>query len=441
LGSLTREQWLVFFIAAAAWFFDCLDQRLFSLVRVNALADLMGLPAADLAVQNAAKVNTATLLLGWGIGGLVSGTLGDRLGRARILILSTFLFSLGSGLTVFSATTLDFAVLRFVTGIGMGGIFGLGVALISDSVRGEVRLLLLAAFQIATTVANMLAAFVKMGVERAAQTGLFADIETWRLLFAISGLPALVGVAGLIWLREPQAWRDRKARGELPPGLFGGYAMLLRDAGERRNLIIGTALAVSGVVGLWGIGEYATDLQTTLFTAFYREQGAADVALRVADARNWAYLLQMAGAAAGMAAFGWSANRFGRRPTFIVWFIATFAITLGVHWWIETPLDAYWMMPLMGAAQFGLFAGFTIYLPELFGPSARGTGVSFAYNAGRFAAAAGGLGSAWLSGVAYSGLPAPMPLRLAAITMCGIFIIGIVASMLAPETKGAEHRQ
>jgi len=104
---------------------------------------------------------------------------------------------------------------------------------------------------------------------------------------------------------------------------------------------------------------------------------------------------------------------------------------------MQTPFDAYWMMPLMGAAQLGPFAGFAIYLPELFPGSLRSTGTSFCYNFGRFAAAGGSFFSAYLTRLFSTGDPnSALPLRYSAITMCAIFLIGLFTLPFAPETRG-----
>jgi hypothetical protein len=112
--------------------------------------------------------------------------------------------------------------------------------------------------------------------------------------------------------------------------------------------------------------------------------------------------------------------------------------TLLVYGRLSSPSDAYWMMPLMGAAQLSVFAGFAIYLPELFGARARGTGVSFAYNLGRFAAAGGSFVSALLTTRVFNGYAPPAPFRYSAMVMCGVFIVGIIAAFRAPETRGQE---
>lgn len=435
--GVTGYQWLVFAVASGAWLFDTMDQRLFSLARIPALGDLMALPASHAEVQAFGKIVTALFLVGWGLGGLIIGPLGDRYGRVRLLTISILLYSICTGITALCQTATEFAVLRFVTGLGIGGVFGLAVAIIVDTVDGRARLAMLAGLQLLSTVGNVGSALVKMGVDGLARRDVIATEAVWRWLFAIGALPALIAIVALVGLREPKPWTERKERGQLPKGAFGAYVDLLGNAAERRGLLIGSLLAVAGVVGLWGIGEYAVDLQHAVFTSYYAERLApAQVAVAVADAKNWAYMLQMAGGAAGMLVFTLIADRAGRRPAFLTCFAAAFVVTVFVYARLQTPIDAYWMMPLMGAAQFSLFAGFSIYLPELFGAAARGTGVSFAYNLGRFAAAAGSFGSAWLSTSLFGGFDAPDPLRYSAMTMCVIFLIGLTAAWFAPETRG-----
>jgi MFS family permease len=144
----------------------------------------------------------------------------------------------------------------------------------------------------------------------------------------------------------------------------------------------------------------------------------------------------MLGAAVGMWLFTRLANGVGRRPAFFLGFIIAMFITAFVYWKMDSPGDAYWMMPLMGGAQLGLFAGFAIYLPELFPSSLRSTGVSFCYNLGRYGAAAGSFFSSELTTKVFGGYAKPLPYRYSAMTMCAIFLVGIVAVIFAPETIG-----
>jgi len=90
----------------------------------------------------------------------------------------------------------------------------------------------------------------------------------------------------------------------------------------------------------------------------------------------------------------------------------------------------------MGFCQFALFAGYAIYFPELFPTRLRSTGTSFCYNVGRFFAAAGPLTLGLLTSRVFKSYPDPLPLRYAGLTLCCVFLIGLIALPFAPETKG-----
>jgi MFS family permease len=439
--GVTRYQWFVFAVTAGAWLLDNMDQRLFSLARIPALTALMGASAPQLQIQAFAKIATALFLIGWGLGGLALGAVGDRFGRVRVLTLVILIYSLSTGLTALCNSAWQFALLRLLTGVGIGGVFGLTVAILAESVSGIARVAMLALLQVFSTVGNMGAAGIKMVVDTLAAHSVIPLMGSWRWLFAIGALPALLAVSSGLYLKEPDPWLHVRAAGRLPKGWIGAYQQLFAERLDRSNLLIGTLLAIAGVVGLWGIGEYAVDLQDAVFGTYYRSRYfGPSVSEHVAAAKNLVYLLQMIGGAMGMAAFTFIAHRFGRRPAFLAGFSVAIVVTVLVYWRLESPLDAYWMMPLMGAAQLSVFAGFSIYLPELFGARTRATGVSFAYNVGRFAAAAVSLFSAYLATTIFGSLPVPLPLRYSAMTMSLIFLLGLVAALFAPETRNAELR-
>src|SRR5205085_9331782 len=123
-------------------------------------------------------------------------------------------------------------------------------------------------------------------------------------------------------------------------------------------------IASRGVIGLWAIGEYAVSLQSRVFQGHFAAQSKAglirpdEVKAHVENGKNLAYLLNMLGAGVGMWLFTKLAAATGRRVAFGVGFAASLLVTVGAYWKMETPTDAYWMMPLMGAAQLGPFAGF-----------------------------------------------------------------------------------
>src|SRR5678816_3614607 len=99
--ELTGYHWFVFLVASGAWLFDCLDQRLFSLARIPALTALKSSTTSMDDVQAFGKVVTAFFLIGWGVGGMIFGALGDKFGRARMLMLTILIYSVFTGLSYF----------------------------------------------------------------------------------------------------------------------------------------------------------------------------------------------------------------------------------------------------------------------------------------------------------------------------------------------------
>jgi hypothetical protein len=109
-------------------------------------------------------------------------------------------------------------------------------------------------------------------------------------------------------------------------------------------------------------------------------------------------------------------------------------ITAFTFWRFDSFGDIFWMIPLMGASQLALFAGYAIYLPELFPTRLRSTGTSLCYNVGRFVAALGPLMLGLLTSRVFAAQPEPM--RYAGVTMCLVFLIGLATVPFAPETRG-----
>jgi MFS family permease len=434
---LTPYHWFVFIIASAAWFFDCLDQRLFSLARVDALTDLTrGIEGAD--VQALGKQVTAYFLIGWGIGGLIFGALGDRYGRAKMLTITVLIYSFCTGMSYFSRSYFDFALARFLTGVGVGGVFGLAVALIAETLSDQARSGALGWLQILSTVGNLSAGLVLTIISTLETRQVIEAGNGWRWMFLVGALPALMVVFTMKYLREPEPWLAAKAEGRLPKGnIFAPYRDLLRDKRWRKNLIVGALISSAGVIGLWAIAEYAIDLQTKVFREHFLSENMPETEIPQAinSAKARAYTLQMIGAAVGMWFMTKACIILGRKPAFTIWYTGAFLVTLFTYWVMSSPLQAYILMPLMWFFQLGVFAGFAIYLPELFPSSMRSTGTSFCYNLGRFAAAGGSFFSAKLATDLYASDVPGLQERYAAMTMCAIFLIALFTLPFAPETK------
>ena len=127
-------------------------------------------------------------------------------------------------------------------------------------------------------------------------------------------------------------------------------------------------------------------------------------------------------------------QRIGRKPAFAIAFTAAFVSTAVVFAWLNEFWQIFVLVPIMGFCQLSLFAGYAIYFPELFPTHLRSTGTSFCYNVGRFVAAIGPTLLALLTTHVYA--DTDEPLRYAGLTMCTVFLVGLLVLPFAPETKG-----
>jgi MFS family permease len=427
--DLSGYQWFVVTMAAVGWMFDTMAQQLFNLARVPAIRDLLGSQASAADVARQAGAATMVFMIGWGLGGVLFGVLGDRLGRARTMILTILCYTLFTGLSLLSTGVLDFNVYRFLCGLGVGGQFAVGVALVAEVVPERARPYALGMVQACSAIGNMIAALTVIWLGQMQQAGTIA--HAWRWEFLAGAVPAPLALLVLKKLREPEQWL--KARAEKKP--LGSFGDLFRNPRWRRNSLVGVALAFAGVVGLWGIGFFSYDLFRPVLEKTFRAQGVTGAAL-AGKTTMWlgvCSLLQNGGSFFGVHGFTWLTQRTGRKPAFAVSFLAAMGMTAFTFWKLNTLADMFWMIPLMGFTQLALFGGYAIYLPELFPTRLRSTGTSFCYNVGRIVAAGGPLTLGLLTSNVFHG---PDAMRYAGITMCSVFLVGLAALPFAPETRG-----
>ncbi|MDZ4781726.1 MAG: MFS transporter [Planctomycetia bacterium] len=557
--ELNRYHWFVLIVAALGWLFDTMDQQLFNLARQPAMVELLapspGQRPDDAVVREGITQVTSIFMIGWATGGIFFGVLGDRFGRAKTMMLTILLYSFCTGLSAFSKGFWDFALYRFLTGLGVGGEFAVGVALVAEVMPDRARPHALGLLQALSAVGNITAALVGLSLGQLEQTGVIDNWDLWgikftpwRLMFVIGTLPALLAIVIRKRLKEPEQWKALVAAHKNDGGKqLGSYSELLGNPEFRRRALVGLALATSGVVGVWGIGFFSPELIRSVFTRQYhaeaREQGAAAedraflnllvqqpatldaIAIKVNAAdlinltaddrdasaiytaileqkksgqaitkeavleqsaklpagdaeavrtRRAAYLnVETTGAAptpeamqshvdriagrtqgikgsltslAGLTLFVQNIGAFfgiymfttlthytGRRFAFAVSFILAMLSTILVFSSFNDVTDFYWMIPLMGFCQLSVFGGYAIYFPELFPTRLRSTGTSFCYNVGRYLSASGPLFLGYLSNNVFSDYAEP--LRPAAITMCSVYLIGLLVLPFAPETK------
>jgi MFS family permease len=427
--ELTGYQWFVIAVAAGGWMFDTMAQQLFNLARVAALRELMGGHASAGEVSEQAGYATMIFMIGWAIGGVLFGVMGDRVGRKKTIIATILSYSIFTGLSFLATTVWDFNVYRFLCGLGVGGQFAVGVALVAEVVPERTRPYALGLVQACSALGNMIAAMTGIFVGYIQQSGSIAG--AWRWEFLAGAAPAPLALIVFKKLREPEQWL--KARAEKKK--LGSFKELLSDPRWGRNAYVGLALAFAGVVGLWGIGFFSYDLLRPVLERTFRAEGLSGAAL-AGKTTTWigiTSLLQNFGAFFGVNAFTWLTQRTNRRRAFAISFVAAMLMTAYTFWNLKTLTDIFWMIPLMGFAQLALFGGYAIYLPELFPTRLRSTGTSFCYNVGRLVAASGPLTLGMLTNRVFAGHAEPM--RYAGVTMCLVFLVGLAALPFAPETK------
>ena len=385
--TFTRDHWFVFSIASLAWLFDCLDSQLFNLARDGAMEHLIADPRQATLL---APYTTSMFLLGWAVGGLIFGALGDRFGRAKVLTYSILLYSASTGLSALSTGFVDFSVYRFITGLGVGGVFGLAVALVADTVEDRARAPALGLLQSLSTWGNVSAGFIGMGIGALAARHLLPfDLRPWQALFLVGALPAFLCVFVMRKLKEPEKWVRARAEGAKRGIKFGSYGSLLSHPRWRKHAWLGLIACSSGIIGLWGIGNFHPKIVGTIIEQELAARHLSPEAMASQKAfwRAAGLLLQNVGGFCGMMALAKMAQIKGRRIAFALALLLSFLSTVLVFKFMRSTTQMYWMLPIMGFGQLSVFGVFAVYLPELFPTSLRSTGTSFCYNVGRIIAA------------------------------------------------------
>jgi MFS family permease len=419
LEGVTFYHWLVVFVAAACWLFDCMDQRFFALCREPALREIGRPDYVGLA--------TGTMLFGWATGGIVFGIMSDRLGRRATMVVTLLMYSAFTGLSGIAHGAVEFLSYRFLTGMGVGGMFGAATTLVAESVPGGFRSMALGVLQVLSAVGNFIGSVISTRIQPGRAHLLFG-LSGWRILFLVGILPALLVVPTLFVLREPEPWllAKRNASGTEGGKGVGSIGDLLQDRRWREHLLVGVGLGLAGIGGLWGIGYFSPEL---ISSALHGEpQNVVDTV------RGWGTAMQDIGAFVGTLTFTFVATYIGRKIAFAGAFVLCLVSTIYVFNSLRSASDAYWMLPLMGFAQLSVFGGFAIYFPELFPTRLRGTGVSLCYNSVRYLGAGVPVAmSSMRHALEHRGVEEPI--RMAASILASIFVLGLVTLVWAPETK------
>lgn len=384
--------------ASLGWALDAFDIMLFALVLPELRADF-GMSATT------AGVLASLTLVASAFGGVAFGVIADRFGRTRALILSVLMYSIFTAACGLATTVWHLAVFRVLLGIGMGGEWASGAALVAETWPDRHRGKAMGLMQSAWAVGFALAALTNW---------LLVDAFGWRVVFFVGILPAFFTLWVRRAVREPEAWRRAKAAAPVPMS-----AMMRGPLG--RITIALTLMNACVLFAYWGFNTWVPS-----YLAAPVEQGG--VGLDV-DGRTLLLVAMQLGMWFGYVTFGFIADAFGRRRTYV-----GYLVTAAVLVFAYTMIREAWILLLLGpfTAFFatGHFSGFGAVSAELYPTAIRARAQGLTYNIGRIVSAA----APWMVGglAATEGYGAALSIAAAAFIAAAVFWVWI------PETGNVE---
>ncbi len=222
-----RARWLALAAALLGWLFDGAEMGLFSMVGRPAVKDLME-TADEARIGLWFGIITAGFLVGAATGGVLFGWLGDRVGRVKAMMFSVLTYSLFTGLCGFASAAWQVGVLRFVSALGMGGEWSLGVALVMEVWPNRSRAFMAGLIGAAANVGYLLVGFVGLALAAVLSSmegwllavgfppelvGRLVANGGWRIMMIAGALPALLTFFIRIFVPESHRWRKEESRG------------------------------------------------------------------------------------------------------------------------------------------------------------------------------------------------------------------------------------
>ena len=388
--------------ASLGWMLDSFDVMLYALVLASLMNELsMSPPTAGL-------LGSVTLLAS-AAGGLIFGVIADRLGRTRALIGSILMYSVFTAACGFAQNVTQLAVFRIFLGLGMGGEWASGAALVSETWSAEHRGKALGFMQSSWAVGYAAAAIV---------TAFVMPLWGWRGVFFVGVLPALF----TIWVRrkvkEPAIWLERRARQTTGSGLGFGYMF---SSSMRRVTIAVTLMNACTMFAWWGFNLWLPG-----YLALPTTQGG--IGLSTTTMSAFVVAMQV-GMWFGYVTFGYASDWMGRRRAYVT-YVLTAAVLILVYVSIREPLALLVLGPFVAFFATGYFTGFGAVTAELYPTAIRATAQGFTYNIGRVASAVAPFAVGTLAQT--RGFSAALSICSVAFVLAAIFWIWI------PETRGRE---
>jgi MFS family permease len=492
----TQGQWTALTAAILGWLFDGFEMGLFPLVANPALKELLQTEDPG-DISKWIGIMTAGFLVGAATGGVLFGWLGDRIGRVRAMALSILTYAIFSGLCSFAQSASGFLVLRFISSLGMGGEWALGVSLVMElwpsQSRGWLAGLIGAASNVGFILVGLLGVVLNESIDFLYSTlptlgmsekvvEMFLGNQSWRLLTLCGAIPALLTFLIRIFVPESEKWLEEQSKGSTRHwstidllgvliGALGPIGMIYLWIDERVPLavrgigtVVGLLIAFAGytypvkrylervraeqvIVGAGGqsinklmvLGALVSGvalLGTWASIQFAAVPWAAQLTENLPDT-NGKEITQMAlgvGAIIGTILAAIIGHRFGRRATYFALAVLSWVSVLIFYLTNHEFTTRFVICSFFAGGLTASFYGLLpLYLPELFPTRVRATAQGFAFNFGRILAAVGALQAGVLSKQLFDG---SLP-RAASVMSC-IYIVGMIAIWFMPETRDRE---
>lgn len=356
-----------------------------------------------LSPAQAGSLVTATLL-GAVAGGFIFGILSDYLGRVKVLTWTILLFAIFTGLCALSQGYTDLLIYRTIAGLGLGGEFGIGMALAAEAWPANMRARASSYVGLGWQAGVLLAAIL---------VPILLPLIGWRGMFAVGLVPAVISFVVRRIIGEPEIFvkKSKDQRQGMPLWL------LVKD-GHTTKVSIGIFILCS----VQNFGYFG--LMIWLPTYLSRRFGYT-----LTRSSAWT-AFTIIGMCVGIYVFGQLADRWGRRPMFFI-FQAGAAIMVLVYSQLTSPMALLFGGALMGVFVNGMLGGYGALISELYPTQARATAQNVLFNLGR---GVGGFGPLVIGTLA---LRYSFSLTIALLAV--IYVIDIIATAICiPERKGAE---
>jgi MFS family permease len=386
--------------ASLGWMLDSFDVNLYALVLAAVMADL------GFGKSMAGLIGSFTLVAAAG-GGILFGMIADRYGRTRALVGSILLYSVFTGACGLAQTAWHLMLFRALLGIGMGGEWASGAALVSETWPPEHRGKALGLVQSSWAVGYAAAALV---------TQVVLPVWGWRGAFLVGVLPALVTA----WVRrrveEPEVWRQ--SRTAHPTATAGGRLAEIFRGPMLRLTIFVTLMNACTLYGYWAF---------TQWVPAYLELPPSRGGLGLGSYKTLLLVAMNVGMWFGYVTFGLVSDRLGRKRTYVTYVLAAAGFVMAFAS-LRTPVALLLLGPFVGFFGAGYFSGFGAVTAEIYPTRIRATAQGFTYNLGRVASAA----APWTVGT----LADSHGFGAAFATASAAFLLAAVAWIWIPETRG-----